>query len=332
MTDPRTVLAVDAGNSKTDAVLLTGDGAVLARRRGGGFQPHLDRPAALAALAELIGATLTAGGTSRVDLLYACLANSDLPEEDDEYARWLAGLAAAGDVRVRNDVFALLRSASRAPAAVAVVCGAGMNCVGVGPAGSSVRFLALGTYTGDWGGGEALGQEAMFHAVRDEDGRGPRTTLSGALSRHFGLPTAHDVAKALRRNDIGMDRLHELAPVLLAEAAEGDPVALSVVQRQADEVVAYAVAALRRLDLLDTDTEVVLGGGVLAAQQEVLMTPVRQALAELAPRAIVVVPTSSPLVGAALLGLEHLSGAPVSTDVEQRVTAEVGTAGRADLP
>lgn len=69
MADSRTVLAVDAGNSKTDAVLLTADGTVLGRRRGGGFQPHLGRAAALAALAELIGSTPAGAGAGRVDLV-----------------------------------------------------------------------------------------------------------------------------------------------------------------------------------------------------------------------------------------------------------------------
>lgn len=323
----RTVLAVDAGNSKTDAVLLTADGVVLARRRGAGFRPYLGQQKAMADLSGLITATLVAAGAARVDLLFACLANSDLPEEDEEYTLLLAGLDVAEDVRVSNDVFALLRSATRAPAAVAVVCGAGMNCVGVAPGGSSVRFLALGTYTGDWGGGETLGEEAMFHAVRDEDGRGPRTALAGAVARHFGLRSAIEVAKALHRNDIDVHRLHELVPLLLAEASGGDPVALSVVQRQADEIVAFAVTALRRLDLLDTATEVVLGGGVLRAEAPALLTPIRQALADQAPRATIVVPRSSPVVGAALLGLEHLAGSAVTPDVERRVTTGLTATG-----
>ena len=323
MTAVRTVLAVDAGNSKTDAVVLTVDGAVLMRRRGGGFQPHLGRAAALAGLAELIESTLAQVGIGRVDLLFACLANSDLPEEDDDYARWLAGLAVADDIQVRNDVFALLRSATATSAAVAVVCGAGMNCVGVAPDGSQVRFLALGTFTGDWGGGETLGQEAMFHAVRDEDGRGGPTGLSAAVAAHFGLPSAHDVAKALHRNTISERRLHELVPVLFAVATAGDPVAKAVVQRQADEVVTYALTALRRLQLLDAATEVVLGGGVLAAGAPVLMTPIRRALAQQAPKARIVVPRFGPVLGAALLGLERLSGVPVPAAVERRLAEEL---------
>ena len=46
-------------------------------------------------------------------------------------------------------------------------------------------------------------------------------------------------------------------------AAETDAVAAEIVDRQADEVVAFVRAAVNRLELADEEVEVVLGGGVL---------------------------------------------------------------------
>ncbi len=43
-----------------------------------------------------------------------------------------------------------------------MVCGAGINCVGVREDGTTVRFAALGHISGDWGGGGHLWQEAMW--------------------------------------------------------------------------------------------------------------------------------------------------------------------------
>lgn len=329
-----TVLALDGGNSKTDAAVVTVDGQVLARARGAGFRPHLGRQRALAGLAGLTRSVLAQAGLTGVSLLSACLANSDLPHEDEEFGAWLAGLGLADRVEVTNDVFALLRSGTRARAAVTVVCGAGMNCVGVAPDGSVVRFLALGTFTGDWGGGATLGTQAMFFAMRDEDGRGAPTVLSRAVPAHFGCATTAAVAQALHLGEIDQHRLHELVPVLFAAATAGDQVALSVVRRQADEVIAFAMAALTRLDLLDTDTEVVLGGGVLAAREPVLLDPIVAALARSAPRSRLTIPRLTPIVGSVLLGLEHLAGgAPVAPDVEGRIRIAFGeTPGTASTP
>lgn len=315
-----TVLALDGGNSKTDVALVTADGRILARARGGGFRPNQGKDEALAVIGRLARMVLDEVGLAQATLLSACLANSDLPREDEEYRGWLSGQGLAEQVEVTNDVFALLRSGTRARAAVTVVCGAGMNCVGVAPDGSVVRFLALGTFTGDWGGGGTLAREAMFWAMRDEDGRGGPTGLTRAVAEHYGFSSAHEVAEALHLGGIDRGRLHELVPVLFAVATAGDPMALSVVQRQADEVVAFAMAALSRLDLLAVDTEVVLGGGVLAAREPVLLDPILTALAARAPRAHVSIPAIRPIVGAVLLGLEKLAdGEPVPEATERQI-------------
>lgn len=318
-----TVLAVDAGNSKTDAAVVTDSGQVLARARGDGFRPSEGKEPALQRLRSLARAALDQAGVPRAAVLLACLANADFDREELEYAAWLTEQGLADRVMVRNDTLALLRSGTRSRAAVTIVCGAGMNCAGVAPDGSTVRFLALGSMTGDWGGGGALATEAMFWAMRDEDGRGGPTALTKAVAEHFGVQRVHQVAEALHFGELDESRLRELSPVLMGVAKAGDPVALSVVKRQADEVVAFAMAALRRLRLLDTQSEIVLGGGVLAAGEPVLLDPIREALAEQAPQARVTIPVVRPVVGAVLLAVEELTGAPASEEVELRVRQEL---------
>ncbi len=63
---------------------------------------------------------------------------------------------------------------------------------------------------------------------------------------------------------------------------------------------------MRRLDLATTDTDVVLGGGILASNDPVLMEPLKSQLRESAPSARVRLLRDPPVVGAALLGLEKL--------------------------
>jgi hypothetical protein len=108
------------------------------------------------------------------------------------------------------------------------VCGAGINCVGVAPDGRTARFPSLGRISGDWGGGHQLGEEALWWAVRGEDGRGPRTALQEAVSLHFGLPRVSDVTEALHFSRVPETRLTELTPLLFAVAEEGDDVAAIV--------------------------------------------------------------------------------------------------------
>ncbi|MBN0046363.1 ATPase [Streptomyces actuosus] len=313
------VLAIDAGNSKTDVAVVAADGAVLATARGGGFRPPaVGVAAAVDALAEAVGRALAAAGPTSVAHVSACLANADLPVEERRLAAALHARAWGPSVQVRNDTFAVLRAGVAEPRGVAVVCGAGINCVGMLPDGRTARFPALGRISGDWGGGWGLSEEALWHAARAEDGRGAPTELARTLPAHFGLPSMYALIEALHLEDLPTARRHELTPVLFATAAAGDAVARSVVDRLADEIVTMAVVALTRLDLLGEAAPVLLGGGVLTAGHRQLDNGVRELLADRAPKASPVVVRERPVLGAALLGLDR-TGA--GAEVQRRVRA-----------
>ncbi|MFF8400666.1 N-acetylglucosamine kinase [Streptomyces sp. NPDC015684] len=309
LTAPETarVLAVDAGNSKTDVAVVTATGEVLATARGGGFRPPVvGVAAALDALAEPVARAFAEAGVTSVDHVSACLANADLPVEEEQLATALRARGWGPAVEVRNDTFAILRAGVSEPRGVAVVCGAGINCVGMRPDGRTARFPAIGRISGDWGGGWGLAEEALWHAARAEDGRGGPTALSRTLPAHFGLPSMYALIEALHLEHIGHDRRHELAPVLFATAAGGDGRARAIVTRLAEEVTVMATVALTRLDLLEEETPVLLGGGVLTAGHAQLDDTVRELLAARAPKADVRVVTASPVLGAVLLGLDRL--------------------------
>ncbi|MFB8280012.1 N-acetylglucosamine kinase [Nocardia colli] len=311
------VLAIDAGNSKTDVTLVGRDGSILATARGGGYQPHRTgaRKAieGLSPLVESVArqAGLTRGGilTTRVS---ACMANVDLPIEEQRIHAAIAARPWGLTVGVVNDTFGLLRAGTDGPRGVAVVCGAGINCVGLLPDGRTARFPALGVLTGDWGGGGGMAAEAMWHAARAEDGRGEPTALSAAIGEYFGLAGANAVAEAIHLGELPEKRLHELVRVLFTTAEEGDPTALRLIDRQADEITRLAFVVLRKLDMLNEPTPVILGGGVLAARQPLLIDNVTRRLAAAAPLAEPRIVVAPPVLGAALLGLDHLGATPAA--------------------
>ncbi|WNM35181.1 BadF/BadG/BcrA/BcrD ATPase family protein [Streptomyces sp. Li-HN-5-11] len=313
------VLAIDAGNSKTDVAVVAADGTVLATVRGAGFRPPaVGVETAVDTLAEAVAVALEAAGVTSATHVSACLANADLPVEEEQLASALRTRAWGTTVEVRNDTFAILRAGVAEPRGVAVVCGAGINCVGMRPDGRTARFPALGRISGDWGGGWYLAEEALWHAARAEDGRGAPTALSRTLPAYFGLASMYALIEALHLERVAPLRRHELTPVLFATAADGDPVARAIVDRLAEEVVTMATVALSRLDLLDEETPVLLGGGVLAARHPQLHDRVHELLSGRAPKAVPRVVTASPVLGAALLGLDHV-GAPA--EAHKRVRA-----------
>ncbi|MFI9769376.1 N-acetylglucosamine kinase [Streptomyces sp. NPDC052415] len=317
-----TVLAVDAGNSKTDVAVVTAGGEVIGAARGGGFRPPaVGVTAAVDKVADAVRRAFAEAGVDSVSHVSACLANADLPVEEEQLAAALHARAWGATVDVRNDTFAILRAGVAEPRGVAVVCGAGINCVGMLPDGRTARFPALGRISGDWGGGWGLAEEALWHAARAEDGRGAPTALAATLPAHFGLPSMQALIEALHLDHLPLSRRHELAPVLFATAAAGDPVARSLVDRLAEEVVTMATVALRRLDLLTEEAPVILGGSVLAARHPLLDTGIRDLLATRAPKAVPRVVTAPPVLGAVLLGLD---GVGAGAEAEARARAHYG--------
>jgi N-acetylglucosamine kinase-like BadF-type ATPase len=316
------VLAVDGGNSKTDLALVRGDGTVLALVRGPQSSPHhLGVDGALDVIETLLEqATAEAGLESSrpvAEVGQLLLAGLDFEDEEAVVLQAATDRRLARVVSVGNDTFAVLRAGTERGWGVAVVCGAGINCVGVAPDGRHARFLALGAITGDWGGGYDVGLAAVSAAARSEDGRGAKTRLERLVPAHFGLSTPRELAEAIYRGRIEQRRVFELAPVVFA-AAEDDAVAAGIVDRLATEIATMARTAIERLGLGREPVEVLLGGGLVRSGNGRLVDAVAAVLGE--GRVVRATPVP-PIAGAALLGLDRL-GAGVEAQARLRKEME----------
>jgi N-acetylglucosamine kinase-like BadF-type ATPase len=301
------LLAVDGGNAKTDLALVGPDGSVLALVRGPGSSPHAHGiDGALDRIEALLLESGLDGPAAHAELL---LAGVDFPAEVEAVQRRAQERGWAEHVEVANDTFAVLRAGTDRGWGVAIVCGAGMNCLGVSPDGRHVRFPALGPITGDWGGGQDVGAAAVWAAARSQDGRGPWTTLERSVPEHFGLVTPLQLAEAVHTGEVAHGRLVELAPLVLAEAAT-DAVAAEIVERQAREVVAFVRVALERIGVVDEPADVVLGGGLMQARDTQLLAAIEAGLAELEIPHTLVVVDAPPVVGAALRALDMVGASP----------------------
>ena len=316
------VLAIDGGNSKTDVALIGWDGTLLAALRGpGASHEYYGIDGALRRLGDLVLAVADKAGIDGpgvvVPHISACLAGADLPEDEAALTAALLSGGWSQTAVAMNDTFAVLRGGVDEPWGVAVTCGAGINCVAVAPDGATARYLAYGTTTGDWGGGGGLSKAVMWHAMRGWDGRGPATALGDATAAHFGLASIRDVAVAVHKGVLAKSDLIQLTAVLFAVAAQGDQVARSLVERQAAEICVMAATAMRQLGMAPAGVPVVLGGGILASRDPLLLAEIDRQLAEAAPGATARLLDVPPVAGAALLGLDYV-GAPTAPKLRLR--------------
>jgi N-acetylglucosamine kinase-like BadF-type ATPase len=289
-------VGVDTGNSKTELVVATTSGEIVARVRGAGANAQI---LGAAAVGDMIRDLADEAGLSApADRGAFFLCGADLP---DDVAALEAAVSRTGIVRaarVANDTFALLYAGAAREDAVAVICGAGINCVGRAGDGRVVHYPALGWATGDWGGGEMLGREALFLAARAEDGRGEPTALVDILCEHFDVSCVQELGVEVHCRRIDQRRLAELTP-LIFRAAASDAIAARLLDRLATEIALWVRRAFADLALVEAD--VILGGGMFQGAADVLY---ERAITLMPPGARPMRLTAPPVLGAVLAALE----------------------------
>lgn len=296
------VLGVDVGNSKTHVAVADRAGRLVASAAGAGVgglpaDPGRQLDALLAMVDRTVG--------SHVGFASAAfaMAGLDLAFEEQRMAALVRDAGVSARAEVCNDTFALLRTGSESGDGIAVVAGAGINCVG-SRGDRTARFHSFGRLSGDWGGGQDVGEEGLAAACRAEDGRGAGTVLAERIPEHFGVDRPLQVTEAVQLGRMPRGRLVELAPIVFRAALDGDAASVGIVHRLADEVVLFVDAVRRRIGDGWERPTVLLGGGLLQSRNAVLVGRITAAPNLGSDQ--VVFASVAPVVGALLLAFDRL--------------------------
>lgn len=310
-------LGVDAGNSKTVAVLGTADGRIVGYGRAG--VGDIYNPAGTAHAVTQVATAVDrafAATEARLDrsaLVHTafCLAGIDWADDEQFWQEALAGrLRWPGTWSLRNDGFALLRAGL--PGGTGVALGAGTGGVVTSRSPTGAEWSASFWITSPIGGG-SLGEHALQAVVRAELGLGERTSLTTTLLHAYEQTDVAALLEAFTRRDRpGRLRFADAARFVLREAAGGDPLARAIVAEQARAYAAYARVAATRVGMeADGPIDVVLGGSVLTSRHGALREAAREALRTALPMAHVTIAPRPPALGALIESLaEGLGSLP----------------------
>lgn len=329
-------LGVDAGNSKTIAVVGDEHGRLLGWGRSGlgDIYGVAEPSAAVDEVALAIGRAreasgLDPAGVGAFDAAAFRLAGVDWP--DDE-AYWMSAIrdrfGGPQSVSVKNDGFALLRCGDPRGVGVALSVGTGAAMAGRGPGGSE---FVVSWWFQHYLGGAGLGHEAMRAVMLAELGIGPATLLSVRLCEFYGVGTVEGLLQAFtkRGDSLGHADKARAARTVLAAATEGDEVALGLVLTQAENFAKYAVVTASRVGF-DVEAEVipiVLGGGVLSDPASILRVHLVESLASALPRATVTDSrNASPVLGALLDAMAE-GGVDITPELQDAVLRQAPPAG-----
>ena len=255
------VVGVDGGGTKSDVVVATIDGVVLATGQTGGANPEgmgADRMAAV--LAAAIDETLAMAGAARSDVVASAfgLAGVDWDSDVVIVDAALASLALPGPRTVVNDSQVALRAGCSQPWGIVSSVGTGTVSAGVNRQGERFRTMAVG-----WG--EPSGSWTMvsgsLHAVAaHHHGVGKQTLLTELYLAALDEANVESMFESITRGRSSVGG--HLAPLLDQAAAGGDEVARDLLgkvsARHADMVIGVAA----RLGMTNDEFELVTSGGV----------------------------------------------------------------------
>jgi glucosamine kinase len=304
-------LGIDGGGTKTHAAILDGEGRVLGGGQGGPSNyDHVGVAAARANIAQAVRAARQACGIPDEPFDAAVLGMAGVVSESDRAAsRAIAadlGLAPPERLGIDHDCRVALAGGLSGRPGIVQIAGTGSSCFGMNAAGASWRAGGWGHLLADEGSGYWLGLEALRAAVRAADGRGPSTALLPRLQEALAIGDINEIMHRVYVGGMTPTAIAALAPLTLAAASEGDAVALRIIGDGARELAACVVAVARHLGLDDGACELALVGGLFEAG-DLVVAPLRAALAELLPGCSALMAELPPAVGAGLLALQSLA-------------------------
>ncbi|MGH7598519.1 MAG: N-acetylglucosamine kinase [bacterium] len=129
-----------------------------------------------------------------------------------------------------------------------IIVNAGTGVFGFGRTASSenIRVGGWGYLLGDEGSGFAMAQAALIAALKDWDGRGPKTTLRSIFEKHFNVPSIELSITAIYHPDFDRGKFAELAPLVFEADDNGDAVAREIVRHNGRELGHLVRAAANR--------------------------------------------------------------------------------------
>jgi len=315
------VVGVDGGTTKTIALVADERGRILGAGRGGNSNwtgPDVEIP--MRVVVATVQQALNQAGLTGDDVAVGVfgLAGADWPEDYERRQAVLERSGIARQVIVRNDAIVGWRASTHQRYGVVIAAGTGSNTCILTPDGHEWCY---GYYV-DVGGAWDLAQEAIRAVLREEDGRGPSTSLTSIVLNALGYASAEAMLRARIAGQLEDEAVALLCPLVFEAADAGDEVAVEIVVQHGLALAEYATAAIRRFGMQDLEFDVVLCGSVFKGRGPLLIDTITQAIHRVAPRTHIVRAQFEPAVGGVLLALDAL-GVTVTDDMYDNLARTV---------
>jgi N-acetylglucosamine kinase-like BadF-type ATPase len=306
------VLGIDAGATKTEAVLADENGAILLKVRGPGANFQLFAEDEVEFVIQNLGSQLLAGQKGMADALCIGMAGAGREQDFRIMQGILDRIGLARRNVVTNDALIALVAGAGERYGVVLIVGTGAAAFGIDRSGRTARAGGWGPLLGDEGSAYWMGLRALRSIVRAHDGRSAKTTLEAPILARLGVDRVDALVHRIYR-ELAREEIAALAPVVQQAADVGDGEAQAIIDEAIREFVRAVESVIGRLDLAGEEFRLVLSGGLFKAVP-VLRQDFEKIIKKVAPWAKVEELKVEPARGAVSLALERVrSSEPASS-------------------
>lgn len=306
--DARYVIGLDAGGTKTVCLLADAEGRTIGMGRGGGA--NLQTEGELQVEKVLHGVIDEAVGGRDIRIAAVCLgmAGADRLGDTTVVHGILRRLGFRTDVVVVNDALVALVAGAGDNPGIVIVSGTGSITYGVNQRRMAARAGGWGFMVGDEGSGYWIGRHAVTAALRERDGRGPRTILTTLVCDHFRVANPEQLVRQVYDRGMRPQAIASLGALVELARQRGDVIAAEILNGAAEHLTKAAQSVASRLEMRGDRFVTVLAGGMFRAIPW-LAEEVSRRLRDVAPRSWAAPLDVEPAHGAVRLALHQARGA-----------------------
>jgi len=296
-------LGFDGGGTKTDCVLVNGNGDVLAQATAGPSNPlRAGYARAWFTLSDAADFVLARQKIKASDIRGICAGIGGAGREAvaKRIATFLERGFPAAAVNVTTDLAITLDAAVGDGEGIILVVGTGSGAYGRDAKGHTARAGGRGPWFSDEGSAFDIGRRALAAVVRAEEHRGPESALTARILTWLGCTDWNRVMDWVIKNPD--DVFPRIYPLVAELGDKGDPICCEILGAAAMSLGELVASILGRLKLREREVSIAKAGGAIGRSQ-FFDAAINEELGRVAPRARVLTLQVKPALAAAKLAI-----------------------------
>ena len=298
----RYMLAIDGGGTKTEVAVATETGEIISRSYSGPSNwTTTPRKIAQENMIEGIESALKQVPGIKIGLITAGVAGA--ARKEWELKEFLESLNIAKEVIVTTDAHIALVGALLGMEGIIVIAGTGSISYGRRD-DRERRTGGWGYLLGDEGSAYDVGRRGMMAALKAYDGRGEKTLLLDMFYEYLGQGDVEALIRIIYERP--KDIISGFARYVVRSGEMGDMVALDILNTASYELSLLGISTAEGLGYQrENRFNLAYTGGFFKAK-DIVVEPFVNFIKEKFPDASIFPAKAEPVVGAIILGKEHL--------------------------